>query len=60
VWSAISATTEDYDDYSFNLGLTVHQHWVNADANNLPTSLDPGVKPFLIVSYWTYLTGAAY
>lgn len=51
---------QDYDDYLYNFGLTVHQHGVNADAENLPTSLDPGVQPFLIVSYWTHLTGSEY
>jgi len=52
--------TDDYDDYSYNFGLTVHQNGMNADADNLPTSLDPGVKPFLVVSYWTHLTGAEF
>ena len=50
----------DYDNWSYDFGMVVYQNGVLRNANNDPIGNESGKRPYLIVSYWTDLTGSEY
>ncbi len=50
----------DYSAWRYDFGLSVYQRGVLADAGGQPSGLDPGVRPFQVVTYWVTPTGSQY